>query len=261
MVVIDQEDHTQLLGYSIIPNKSTNSFINFFNDFIELGGCSFRIIVVDRLQAQIKAIEKIFPNSHIIYCLVHIRRDLLMYFKENDEIIIGFDRAKANPSSSYNYLEYLKRRIIDMPYSDEGHKCLLSLVNNYQRWLPICLIEIGMYLNWDSSRIEGFFGLFKANYGHNRGKITTVINNLNNFCSVLKTQSYASQNRTTNKYSQFPLIQNKEIVKYGKMILRFLEIEYSKLVTSTGLTDPCVWCELRKKQSDLTIPCRHTIKI
>jgi len=169
------------LRFSIISNKSTDSLIHFFNDFTELGGSSFRIIVVYRLQAQINAIEKIFPNSHIIYCLVHIRRDLLMHFKEHDEIIIGFDRAKADPSYSYTYLEYLKRRIIDMPRSDAGHKCLLSLVNNYQHWLPICLIQIGMYLNWDSSRIEGFFGLLKANYGHERGKITTVINNLNNF--------------------------------------------------------------------------------
>lgn len=65
-------------------------------------------------------------------------------------------RAKANPSYSCNYLEYLKRRIINMNQSDAGHECLLSLVNEYQRWLPICLIQIGMYLNWDSSRIEGF---------------------------------------------------------------------------------------------------------
>lgn len=45
------------------------------------------------------------------------------------------------------------------------------------------------------------------------------------------------------------------------MILRFHEMEYSELVTTIGLTEPYVWCELRKKQSGLTIPCRHTIKI
>ena len=213
MVVIDQEDHTQSLGNSIIPNKSTTSFIHFFHDFLELGGKEFRIIVVDRLCSQAKAIELVFPDAKIVYCLVHIRRDLLLYFKEDDEIIIGFDRAKANPSYSFTFLEYLKFRILQTTEPTAGLKCLLSLVADYQRWLPICLIQIGMYLNWDSSRIEGFFGLFKANYGHERGQITTVINNLNNFCSVLKTQSYASQNRTTNVYSQFPLIPNKEIME------------------------------------------------
>ena len=157
MIAVDQDYHTQLLAYSILPNKSSDSFIYFFKDFLELGGFEFRIIVVDRLQAQINAIEEIFPNSHIIYCLVHIRRDLLSYFDSSDEIIRGFDRAIASPSYSYTYLEYLKHRIIQMPFSDNGHKCLLSLVNEYKRWLPICLIEIGMFLNWDSSRIEVFF--------------------------------------------------------------------------------------------------------
>ena len=63
MIVIDQEAHTQLLAYSIIPNKSTDSFINFFKDFMELGRKKFSIIVVDRLQAQIDAIEEMFPFS------------------------------------------------------------------------------------------------------------------------------------------------------------------------------------------------------
>ena len=261
MVVVDQDYHTQLLAYSILPNKSSDSFIYFFKDFLELGGFEFRIIVVDRLQSQINAIEEIFPKSYIIYCLVHIRRDLLSHFNSSDEIIIGFDRAIANPSYSFTYLEYLKHRIIQMPFSDNGHKCLLSFVNEYKRWLPICLIEIGMFLNWDSSRIEGFFGLLKANYGHDRGQITTIIQNLNNFGNVLKTQSYATQNSTTNLYSQFPLIPTDQIKNYGKMILNYLSKEYKCKLTCTKMNEPCVWCELRKQKSELTIPCRHTIQL
>lgn len=260
MVVIDQEDHTQLLGYSILPNKSTTSFLNFFNDYIELGGSQFRIIVVDHLQAQINALEKAFPNSYIVFCLVHIRRDLLLYFSSDDEIIIGFERAKAFPSYSYKYLEYLKRRIIQMDHSDKGHRCILSLVNNYQHWLPICLVQIGMYANWNSSRIEGFFGLFRCNYGHERGKITTVIKSLNNFCAVLKTQSYASYNQTFIRYSQLPLIPRNQIMKYGKLILSLLDNEFTSFSVGSKMNEPCVWCHLRMQNNNLAIPCRHTIK-
>lgn len=35
IVVVDQEKHTQLLGYSIIKNKSSESFSTFFSDYIE----------------------------------------------------------------------------------------------------------------------------------------------------------------------------------------------------------------------------------
>lgn len=38
VIVIDQEKHTQLLGYSIIPDKSEDSFSTFIDDYISLGG-------------------------------------------------------------------------------------------------------------------------------------------------------------------------------------------------------------------------------
>lgn len=107
MIVIDQEAHTKLLACSVIPNKTSNSFKNFFKDYIELGGKTFRIIVVDRLQARLDALQVIFPNSYIIFCLVHIRRDLLLYFQTSDEIIIKFEDTIVNPSISYEYLNNL----------------------------------------------------------------------------------------------------------------------------------------------------------
>lgn len=261
MVVIDQEDHTQLLAYSIIPNKSKISFINFLNDFIELGGSQFRIIIVDRLQAQINAIQEVFPESKIVYCLVHIRRDLLVYFDSDDEIIKEFDKAKNNPSYSFEYLNILKKRIKKLKKTSEGYKCLLSLINDFDRWLPICLINIGLYANWDSSRIEGFFGLFKGNYGHDRGKILTTIKNLNNFGNVLKTQSFASYRKTYENFSQFPLVPKAQLRHFGKMILQFLQTEYSFTVMGTELRLPCIWCELRKNGSKYAIPCRHTMHL
>lgn len=51
IIVNDQEDHSQLLGYSNIPNKSENSFTNCFKDYLSLGGKHFRIIIVDHLEA------------------------------------------------------------------------------------------------------------------------------------------------------------------------------------------------------------------
>ncbi len=98
-----------------------------------------------------------------------------------------------------------------------------------------------MFLNRDSSRIDGFFGPLKANYGHDRGQITT-------------TQSYASHNSTTNLYSAFPLIPKDQVKNYGKIILKYLSDEYKNKLTFIQMNEPCVWCEL-------TIPCRHTIQL
>ena len=102
------------------------------------------------------------------------------------------------------------------------------------------LIKKGFYLSFDTSRIEGLFGLFKGNYGHNRGQITTVILNLNNLCGLLKTNSYSTYLRTFRTYSQFPLVKSEDIKILGKMILDFLktELEACNLINFNA---PCVW--------------------
>ena len=91
VIVIDSENHTQLLGYSFIPNRSTAAFELFCKDYIQLGGKPFRIIVMDRLEAQFDALTDAFPDTYVMFCLVHIRRDLSSYFASNDGIITGFD--------------------------------------------------------------------------------------------------------------------------------------------------------------------------
>ena len=258
IVVVDQEKHTQLLGYSIIKNKSSESFSTFFSDYIELGGPQFRIIVVDRLEAQFDSISKIFPNSFVVFCLVHIRRDLVQHFGADDEIVTRFDSLRRNPFQSYEYLDYLKKRRLQL-ISFQGLRCLGLLLARHEHWLPICLIKKGFYLSFDTSRIEGLFGLFKGNYGHNRGQITTVIKNLNNLCGLLKTNSYSTYLRTFRTYSQFPLVKSEDIKILGKMILDFLktELEACNLINFNA---PCVWCELRRNNSPYAIPCRHVIR-
>ena len=116
-----------------------------------------------------------------------------------------------------------------------------------------------MYLNFDSSRIEGLFGLFKGNYGHDRGKITTVINSLNNLCGVLKTQSFSTYSKTYKQFCSFHIIPPDQFKFCGRMLLEFLQDEYNAMIVGK-LDGPCVWCNLREQQNDLCIPCRHTIR-
>ena len=88
VVVIDSEKHTQLLGYSIIPNRSTAAFELFCKDYKQFGGKTFRIIVVDRFEAQFDALADAFPETYKMFCLVHFRRDLSSYFASNDSLAI-----------------------------------------------------------------------------------------------------------------------------------------------------------------------------
>ena len=258
MIAIDQENHTQLLAYSIIPNKTTTAFENFFDDYLSLGGKAPRFIIVDRLRAQINAISKKFPYAYIAYCLVHIRRDLEQYFKNDPDIIPKFDETKYNPYLSNDYLNLLINKLQNFPANTPGAKCLQSLIAEADRWLPIHLIQHGLNTNWDTSRIEGFFGLLKRNYGHEKGKLADIIKYSNNFCSVLKTQSFATYNKTLSQYPSSPFIPQRDYKYYGRMILEILDHEYSQIGSNL---DPfyCVWCHLRFNNSLYALPCRHTM--
>lgn len=55
IICVDQESHTQIISYGFLENKTTQSFIDFFQDFLILGGKEMRVIMVDRLKAQISA--------------------------------------------------------------------------------------------------------------------------------------------------------------------------------------------------------------
>lgn len=258
VIVIDSENHTQLLGYSIIPNRSTAAFELFCKDYIQLGGKPFRIIVVDRLEAQFDALTDAFPDTYVMFCLVHIRRDLSSYFASNDGIITGFDMVKDCPLMSFQYLEYLKTRFKLMPNSQRGKRCIQLLIERYEHWLPYFVIQRGMYLHKDTSRIEGLFGLLKGNYGHDRGKIINVIKNLNNLCGVLKTQHYSGYTSTYNEYSNLPLIAKGDLQRCGRMLLGFLQNELDAFFLKHD-NQQCVWCCLRSNDSPYALPCRHVI--
>lgn len=197
-------------------------------------------------------------QSYIVFCLVHIRKDLGIYFDKLDhEILTGFDEIRREPLKSFEYLDFLKRKKIQHAKS-KGYKCLDLLIQRYENWLPILIIQHGLNLHFNSSRIEGLFGLFKSNYGLKRGKIITVIKSLNNLCGVLKTESYSDYTKTYKDFSDFPLVRKEDLCRCGRMILDFLQKEYDAFILGNE-DQPCVWCELRKNKIPYTIPCRHSI--
>ena len=74
-----------------------------------------------------------------------------------------------------------------MNQNTPGYNMISNLIKKSEHWLPINFIIHEIYTNKDSSRIEGIFRLFKTNYGHDRGQLKTVIQNINIQASVFFT--------------------------------------------------------------------------
>ncbi|KAK8850114.1 hypothetical protein M9Y10_018225 [Tritrichomonas musculus] len=88
IIVIDEEDKSQILSFPFLQDGTSIAYKYFFETVKEYTKKEPRVIFPDRLDAQLSACQKVFPNSKIVYCRVHLRRDLLKYFDVKDEIII-----------------------------------------------------------------------------------------------------------------------------------------------------------------------------
>ena len=116
-------------------------------------------------------------------------------------------------------------------------------------------------MNWDSSRIEGFFGHFKTNYGYEKGTISRVIQDMNNFCGLNKTQSASRIDDNTKEFENLPININL-INTCGTLAIKILKKEAEAVQKGYRypLATSCVWCHLRNQNNPLALPCRHVLQ-
>ncbi len=85
----DPNGRIQLVAFGYISGKDTDAYVEFLTMFKELAYSERKksminepignIIVCDRSKAQTKAVKRIFTESKIIYCKVHILRNIRSY--------------------------------------------------------------------------------------------------------------------------------------------------------------------------------------
>jgi len=76
-----------ILAFGIIKDKKTESFRKFFSKYKEIVPVDPVVINVDRCEAQKNALLATYPNTHLVYCKVHIRRNSIQNF--SDTIIVS----------------------------------------------------------------------------------------------------------------------------------------------------------------------------
>ena len=70
----DENDKAQMIALGILIGKTFDDFVGFLTNISNY--INIRIFICDRLEAQMKAIEHVFKESKIIFCRVHIMRNV-----------------------------------------------------------------------------------------------------------------------------------------------------------------------------------------
>ena len=136
----------------------------------------------------------------------------------------------------------------------EGIFCLIDLLKHKENWLPSECIKYGIYQDYTSNRVEGFFGHLKRLTKHNRL-----------LYYMLTDHVYALANTMYNNIIGIELPDGiidksdekfKSLTEFTKKVLK---IQYEMMIEgkSNENNQYCVSCEIRKINSDVSWPCSH----
>ena len=95
VVVKDSNNTFQDLSLGVLQNNSTEAYIDYLQDLKQqinekLSCSNFYpyAFICDRCQAQINAIKTVFPNSKIVYCRGHLRKNFQTTYRSFSDICI-----------------------------------------------------------------------------------------------------------------------------------------------------------------------------
>ena len=163
-LVFDENNMVQILAISIISSKDEKNFIDIMSSlktFIP----DIRVFLMDRLKSQKNAISKIFPLSKIVYCRLHIERNIIKQIKINNirDLIQYFRDFLNEKMDKKEYIDKLKNIICD---NDKSLKHIHNLINDVDNYDPMVLKSLNLKGHTTTNSIEGTFGNIKRQTEH-----------------------------------------------------------------------------------------------
>ena len=154
-LVFDENNKLQMLAIGIIINKEEKSFCDILQS-LKLTIDHIRVFILDRLQSQISAIKKIYPGSYLVYCYLHISRNIKEKMGRNSGILNLFWKFINKKISEEEYKNELKNEI-----QRTGSKHLQNLLDDIDHYSPYQLKHLRIRKHSTTNAIEGGFGNIK----------------------------------------------------------------------------------------------------
>ena len=121
IVVKDVYGNSQILSISILHDKSEKSFDVVFDVIKKCCQFNPNVICMDRCQAQFNSVRKHFEESKIIFCHIHLKRNLENKYGKSSPIVKLFKKTMQNQiheSIFLNCVEQLLSKCNDEDFED-----------------------------------------------------------------------------------------------------------------------------------------------
>lgn len=220
-LVFDENNMVQVLAISIITGKNEQNFIDILlsiKSFIP----SIRVFIVDRLKSQKKAINKIYPLSKIIYCRLHIERNIIKNIKINNiKYLLNVYKEFINEQMDKD--QYINKLSNIMCKNHKSCKHIQALIKDVDHYDPKLLKEYNLKGHTTTNSIEGIFGNIKKQTEQKIMPLHAVLN------LFVKQSENLIKNNINFKHS----IINEKIYQYqdlGEYAIKILNARYDECI-------------------------------
>lgn len=263
LVTICFEDYNkalQLLAFSFIPGREKDHFKTFLLDVKNHIQKPIRVFIIDRWKSQVCAIAEIFPDAKIVFCKIHIFRNIRSVFGENLKVGSLFNQLVQKTISEDIYIDELKKLIMSAKKHKRFLQNLLDEINSYSPYT----IDFLMLRGHRTTNIqEGLFGTLKQQTNNDIVPLSELFEIMKDIfvSGVIKSMSEKPE-RFPKKVSR---LENIGTVAYEILDVEQKEANNKVNIAMTGslnqkqtaelLNDVCT-CNIKNEYG---LPCRHDI--
>lgn len=255
MISADENNRNQLLAFSLLPDKATKTIVNFFIEVKKRIG-NIETFLTDRAPSQIEAIKNAWPETNIIFCAIHIGRNL----KTNVgvEMLHYYDSMRNGIITEEELLTEFRKYITDHqndPNHTKGVSLLTNLINDIDHWLPSMINMYDHCGNDTTNRVEGFFGNLKVLTDHGILTFHLLIRSI----FIVARQYLNSSNKEVQKSINSKIISLDDQTKISNFALTTLVKEFNELQLDND--DDIEYSQFCCETNMIyRLPCRHLMK-
>lgn len=241
LLTADPNSNSQLIAWGFLPDKTTESFSEFFTDIYNyIQPNLIKTLMMDRNAAQKQASLHLNPELTIQYCVRHIRNNIIKQFTPLHPIMNLFNSFISKNITEEEYCVNLSQ--FETNDNKKFIKKLLKDIPHYNSFTKT------LNRNEDTNnRSEGFFGNVKLGSMDNQ----TLLN-----CSkIIKNLSDMALRKLYSASHKLPetILETKNNI--GSIAIEKIIIEIEKAKESIDRNEECN-CEIVFK---FGIPCYHYI--
>ena len=255
---MDQNNTRQIHSFGIIPGREISHFEMFLTDVKNNIKHNFRVFIVDRWKAQFSAIQRVFPNSQIVFCKIHIERNIKCTMGQYSKCLNLFFQLMSKSISDDVYIQ----KIDELIAASKKHSLFLQhLKDDLQHYSPTVIKSLRLRNQRTTNVSEGLFGTIKLLDNNADLTLTVLLQNVYQIfmTGVLKSTRASLSNELPSNVC--------EACNIGKLAQEIISFEYQKAqkIIDDILKGSCISsdkifnnsCNCIAKE-EFGLPCFHT---